>query len=180
MTDDIALLREFSVSQSESAFRELVTRHMNFVYSSALRQVLDPQLAEEVSQAVFIILARKADTLKPGVVLGGWLHYTTRNVAANALKAEFRRRQRETEAHAESLAQSEPAESVWRELLPLLDEALERLKPAERDALVLRYFESRSLSEVATAMGLEERAAQKRVSRGLEKLRGIFLKRGVS
>jgi RNA polymerase sigma factor (sigma-70 family) len=179
MTDDMQLLREYSSSGSESAFSELVSRHVNFVYSSALRQVRDPQLAEEVSQAVFIILARKATSLQPGVVLGGWLHQTTRNVAANVLRSEFRRRQRETEAHAESAAQSGHSESVWREMLPLLDDALERLKPAERDALVLRYFQNRSLQEVATALGLQERAAQKRVARSLDKLRGIFLKRGV-
>lgn len=178
--DDIALLREYAATRSDRAFAELVSRHLPLVYSSALRQVGDPHLAEEVTQAVFIVLARKAASLDSRIILGGWLHRTTRHVAANALQAEFRRRRRETEALKEASMQKESCESVWREMLPVLDEALSCLRPVDRDALVLRYFENRTLQEVATALGLHERAAQKRIARGLEKLRNLLLKRGLA
>jgi RNA polymerase sigma factor (sigma-70 family) len=178
--DDMDLVREYAATRSDRAFAELVSRHIGLVYSAALRQVRDEHLAEEVTQAVFIVLARKAASLDSKVILGGWLHLTTRHIAANALQAEFRRRRRETEAHMESAMQQESSESVWREMLPLLDEALSRLRPGDRDALVLRYFENRTLQEVAAALGLQERAAQKRVARSLEKLRNLLLSRGVA
>ena len=178
MSDDMVLVRQYAQSQSESAFATLLTRHVPLVYSAALRQTRDPHLAEDITQAVFIILARKAGRLSPKTILSGWLYRTTQYVTANTLHAEYRRLRRETRAHMESVADKESGDSVWQEMLPLLDEAMERLRATERDALVLRYFENRSLREVAVGLGLQERAAQKRVARSLEKLRGFFLKRG--
>ncbi len=178
-TDDMELVQAYASTHSDSAFSEIVSRHLNLVYSSALRQVRDPHLAQEVTQAVFIILARKAASLGPGTILPGWLHRTTGFVSANALQAEYRRQRRETEASMENFLQNESSESVWQNMLPILDEALSRLRQTDRDALVLRYFENKSLKEVATALGLQERAAQKRVIRSLEKVRIFFLKRGV-
>ena len=178
--DDMALVREYAQSGSDSAFAQIVSRHLNLVYSAAFRQVRDPHLAQEITQAVFIVLARKAASLGPGIIVSGWLQRTTVYVAANALQAEFRRQRREKEASVQGLLQNENSESVWRNMFPLLDEALARLRQTDRDALVLRYFENRSLQEVATALGMQERAAQKRVFRSLEKVRSFFLKRGVS
>jgi RNA polymerase sigma factor (sigma-70 family) len=178
MNDDMALVREFAASQSEQAFETLVSRHVNLVYSAALRQARDADLAQEITQAVFIILARKAGSLSPKTILSGWLYRTARFAAADALKIQRRRQLREQEAFMEGVLQNE-SDAAWEQLSPLLDEAMARLRDKDRDAIVLRFFENKSLQEVGAALGLEERAAQKRVARSLEKLRAFFAKRGV-
>jgi uncharacterized protein (TIGR03435 family) len=177
--DDMRLVREYAARQSESAFAALVSRHTNLVYSAALRQTRDPQLAEEVTQVVFIILARKAASLGAKTVLTGWLYRTAGYVSGSALKRELRRQHREQEAYMQSELDAQ-AGSTWNQLSPLLDEAMLRLGQTDRDALVLRFFEGRSLNEVGAALGASEDAAKKRVSRALEKLRAFFARRGVS
>ena len=178
-TDDMRLVREFAAHLSESAFATLVSRHTNLVYSAALRQTRDPQLAEEVTQVVFIILARKAASLGAKTILTGWLYRTAGYVSGSALKRELRRQHREQEAYMQSELDAQ-AGSTWKQLSPLLDEAMLRLGQTDRDALVLRFFEGRSLNEVGHALGASEEAAKKRVNRALDKLRNFFAKRGVS
>jgi RNA polymerase sigma factor (sigma-70 family) len=180
MNDDMLLVREYAASQSEPAFETLVSRHINLVYSAALRQVRDPHLAEEISQAVFVILARKAGSLGSKTILSGWLYRTARFAAADALKIQRRRQRREQEACMQSTFDDHPMDAAWQELSPLLDEAMAQLRDKDRDALVLRYFENKSLREVGDALGLQERAAQKRVARGLEKLHSFFARRGIA
>ena len=172
------LVQEFAARQSESAFATLVSRHANLVYSAALRQTRDPQLAEEVTQVVFILLARKAASLGAKTILTGWLYRTACYVSGSALKRELRRQRREQEAFMQSELDAE-TDSSWQQMSPLLDEAMLRLGQTDRDALVLRYFEGRSLDEVGSALGGSEEAAKKRVNRALEKLRKYFSKRGV-
>ena len=182
MTDipDAELLEQFARNESEEAFAELVRRHIALVHSVALRHTDNPQHAQEITQAVFIILARKAASLGRKTVLGGWLYHTARLTAANFRRAEFRRVRREQEAFMQSTLEETPSNNVWQELSPLLEEAMAHLGATDRDAVVLRFFENKSLAEVGTALGLEERAAQKRVNRALEKLRKLFSKRGVT
>lgn len=139
-----------------------------------------PHLAEEVAQTVFILLARKAGSLSPRTILPGWLFRTVRYVAAAALKQEARRQRREQEAFMESATLANETDPLWEQLSPLLDEAMSDLREKDRDAIVLRYFENKSLREVGAALGVNDQAAHKRVSRSLEKLRAFFARRGVA
>ena len=177
--DDMDLLREYARRASDEAFSGLVTRHLDLVYSAALRQVRDAHLAQEVTQAVFLILARKAGVLSEGTILAGWLLRTTRFAARHALRTEHRRQLREQKA-----AQMEPiettADEAWDDIAPLLDEAMAQLGETDRNAIALRFFEKKNLREVGEAMGSNEEAAKKRVARALEKLRAFFTKRGAT
>ena len=178
--DDMALVREFAGHQTEAAFAALVERHIGLVYSAAFRQTGDAHLAEEITQAVFIILARKAASLGQNTILPAWLYRTTRFSSANALKIQRRRLAREQEAYMQSTVQTEEAEAAWQQLAPLLDDAMADLGERDRAAVVLRYFENRPWQEVAALLKVTEDAAQKRVTRALEKLRALFVRRGVA
>jgi uncharacterized protein (TIGR03435 family) len=177
--DDIELLAQYARDTSEVAFATLVTRHVNLVCSTALRSVGNPLAAEEITQAVFIILAKKARNLSPRIILSGWLYQTARLTAANFLRGEIRRQQREQEAYMQSLLnESEP--ELWSRIAPFLDAAMAGLGEKDRNAVVLRFFENRSLGEVGRALGASEDAAKMRVNRALQKLRKFFTKRGIT
>ena len=176
---DMDLLREYSRQGSEAAFAELVQRHISLVYSVALRHVGSAASAEEITQAVFVILARKGARLRPATVLESWLYETTRLTSLSFLRGERRRQLREQEAYMQSTLQ-EPSEApIWNQLAPLLDEALARLGHKDREAVILRYFKEKNLGDVAAALQVSESAAQSRVHRAVDKLRRFFSKRGL-
>ncbi|MGH7994149.1 MAG: RNA polymerase sigma factor, partial [Limisphaerales bacterium] len=181
--DDMALLREFAERHSEAAFEELAKRRIGFVYSAALRQVREPHLAEDVTQAVFIILAQKAGNISDKTVLTGWLFKTTRFAVLAQIRAAARRQRQEKEVQMQTELQSElsaaASNPLWEEMSPLLDEALATLGEIDRQAVLLRFFENKSLAEVGSHLGTGEDTARKRVSRALEKLRRFFNRRGV-
>jgi RNA polymerase sigma factor (sigma-70 family) len=175
--DDITLLKQYA-GGDESAFTAVFERHVNLVYTAALRQARNPSQAEEVTQAVFILLAQKAKSLSPKTVLSGWLYQAARLTTASLIKREIRRQRREQEVYMQSL--TEPDSPLWEQISPLLDEAMGRLGENDRNAIVLRYFENKTPQEAAAALNLKEVTARKRVSRALEKLQKLFSKRGIA
>ncbi len=195
MTTDAELLQRYTATRSEAAFAELVQRHVNLVYSAALRQVNgDAHLAQDVAQTVFTDLARKADSLMRGrdasSPLTGWLYTSAHFAAAKIVRGENRRRDREEKFMREPTSDNAPdasragafaeAGADWEKLRPTLDDAMHELKETDREAILLRYFENRPFAEVGVKLGLNENAARMRVERALEKLRTAFARRGVA
>lgn len=177
--NDSDLLRDYAENGSESAFAELVNRHIGLVYSVALRVVVDPHLAEDVTQATFAILARAARPLASRAFLSSWLHRTASNQAAKLVRGEMRRRAREREAYAMQIVPVE-ADPVWKQIAPMLDAALNKLAEGDRAVILLRFFEKKTAADIAAALNLSEEAAQKRASRALDRLRGLLSSQGAA
>lgn len=181
MTEDGRLLRDYARNGSEEAFAEVVRRHLDLVYSTALRAVNgDQHLAQDICQSVFIDLGRKAPHLARRQVLGGWLYTSTCFAAAKAVRSERRRQAREVAAYAMNEPAADNQEMDWEHLRPILDSAMLELKEADREAVLLRFFERRSLAEVGSRLGLSENAARMRIDRALDRLRERLGRRGVS
>ena len=177
---DAQLLRAYARTGSEAAFAELVRRHVDFVYSAARRMVRDRHLAEDVTQGVFVALAKKSAQLHDRPVLSGWLHRTAQNIAAQTVRTIERRRAREQEAATLNELLAVEADASWENIAPHLDSALGELAEADRDALLLRYFERKTSPEMAKLLGIGDEAAQKRVSRAVDRLRECLASRGVT
>lgn len=181
MTSDCELLRRYAETRSEEAFSELVRRHVDLVYSAALRQVGgDDALARDVSQEVFTDLARKSVSLAGRDNLTGWLYTGTRFAAIKAVRTERRRAAREQEAQAMyELLDNKASEPDWNQIHAVLDEAMHELKESDREAILLRYFENLALGQVGERLGLSENTARMRVDRAVERLRSVLDRRGV-
>ena len=180
MSESQALLSEYATNGTETAFREIVSRYLDFVYSTALRLVDGhTQLAEDVTQMVFISLAKHARSLSSRVMLGGWLHQRTFHLATKAARSERRRQIREREAVAMNNLHDD-SNAPWREVAPILDEAITQLAPADRTAILLRFFERRDFCSVGRAVGSHEDAARMRVNRAVEKLHALLKARGAT
>ena len=186
---DSQLLRAYAESHDESAFAELVRRHIDLVYSAAVRMVCDSHLAEDVTQGVFVALSKNAGQLADRPVLSGWLHRTAQNIAAQTVRTDVRRRAREQEAGVmnellspgSDLSRRSGTEAdAWEQILPHLDAALGELREPDRDSVLLRYFEKKSAQEMAELLGISAETAQKRVNRAVERLREFFSKRNVT
>jgi RNA polymerase sigma factor (sigma-70 family) len=179
MTPDSELLTRYTTERDDSAFAELVHRHLGHVYSTALRLVGgDAHLAEDVAQTVFTELARKAAALCDRPVLSGWLHTTARFSASKVVRAEQRRRQRHQSTLTMPSNSSPSSEPDWDQVRAFLDDTIGELSDPERDALMLRYFEKKPLGEVGAALGVSEDAARMRVDRAVDKLRVRLALRG--
>ncbi len=175
---DLELLQKYAQENSHEAFAEVVKRHINLVYSVALRLVRSNELAEEVAQSTFTDLARNAKSFGTETVLAAWLYQIAKRTAIDAIRRETRRQSREQTA-VEIIAMN-ATDGDWTRIEPILDEAVEELEGADRAAVLLRYFEDKSLREVGQTLGISEDAAQKRVSRAVDRLRELIGKRGVT
>jgi len=178
--DDNALLREFADQRSETAFAELVQRHLNLVFSVAMRYAGNPADAQDIAQAVFLILAKKAGNLRQRTTLTGWLYETTRLTAGQLCRARRRQQIRDQEAYMQSTLDQAGSNEIWRQIAPHLEDAMSRLNERDRALLALRFYENKTGTEAARLLGIEAEAAHKRTTRALEKLRKIFAKHGVT
>ena len=176
--DDNSLLTQYAEKNSGEAFAAIISRHINKVYSVALRQTGNPGHAEEITQAVFVVLARKANSLSKRIILSAWLYETARLTSLTFLRTEIRRARREQEACMQNVS-NESIKDTWTEIAPFLDAAMASLNKTDRQALLLRFFDGKNLAEVGLALGTPENTARMRVSRALEKLRRFFAKYGV-
>jgi RNA polymerase sigma factor (sigma-70 family) len=187
LSEEGQLLSQYVDTQSQEAFGQLVDRYVNLVHAAARRQVGDGDLARDVTQAVFLVLAEKAAELKHDRPLSAWLLQVTRYASANAVRARLRRARHEqraaqmaTTTTATTTTIGDDSNSEWQRLSPLLDEGMGRLRAKDRDVLLLRFFEQKTAREVADAMGISEDAAEKRIARAVAKLRDFFQRRGVA
>jgi RNA polymerase sigma factor (sigma-70 family) len=174
---DAELLGEYAGTRSEAAFAEIVRRHINLVYSTSLRRVNDPHLAEDVTQSVFFVLAKKAGKISTSTVLAGWLYQTARFISRDAIKMKMRREQHEQIA-ARLRAESR-ADETWPKISPLLESAMDDLGSRDRDVILLRFFEGLEIGEIARAVGVPANTVSKRLQRAIERLRRYFSDRGV-
>jgi RNA polymerase sigma factor (sigma-70 family) len=181
MIDDGTLLRRYATENAEDAFAEIVQRHLPLVYSAALRRLGgDAHRAQDVAQLVFCAVARDARRLSSRPVLAGWLYTATRNAAIDVIRSEKRRRVREQEAQVmEEIASDTEPPTDWTRLRPVLDSAMDQLSNTDREAILLRYFQSRAFADIGRTLGLNEDTARKRVDRAVERLEDLLRRRGI-
>src|SRR6185437_11244689 len=184
MVEEITLLKDYASTGSQSAFTELARRYIDLVYSAARRQVYnDAHAAEDVTQAVFLLLAQKAKSIPVDRPLSSWLMTVTAYCAANARRKRNRRETYEGRAAVEAKAGQRSDrgsdEPDWDRLAPMLDAGIQKLNAVDRDAILLRFMEQKTLRHVGESLGISEEAAQKRVTRAVDKLREFFHRKGI-
>ncbi|HZQ45761.1 MAG TPA: sigma-70 family RNA polymerase sigma factor, partial [Verrucomicrobiae bacterium] len=177
MKTDRELLREYAERGSGSAFQALVQRHLDLVFATALRGVKDAGAAQELTQNVFITLARKASWLRGEISLAGWLHRTALFEVRHWWRGELRRQRREQTA-VELGTTMKDEDSLLKNLAGELDEGLLSLRETDRQALMLRYFEGRSHREIGDLLGAREDAVRMRIDKALDRLTHFFRRRG--
>ena len=180
MTDDGRLLEQWKRQKSQAAFAALVTRHLDFVYSVCLRETQDAALAEDTTQVVFLLLSRKSPSFGPDTRLTGWLFQTARFACKNARRRDASRRRLEQNVGQQMLSEAQGQDALWEQVAPHLNAALVSLGAKDREAVLLRFADGLSFSELGTALGTSEDAARMRLNRALTRLRGFFAKQGVS
>ena len=167
---DATLLTDFAIRRDENAFASLVDRYADMVYGTALRKCGSVEIAEEACQNVFVLLARKADSIRSAKALGVWLHRAVLLESRRLLRKEsnYRRKMKRYADNFES--ESQTKEPEWNPMLPLLDDAINKLSESDRRMIVWRFFEGRTFKEIGAGVGESDDTCQKRTSRALEKL----------
>jgi RNA polymerase sigma factor (sigma-70 family) len=173
------LLHQYVAMRSDAAFAELGRRYAGLVYATCLREIGDRTLAEDVAQDVLLLMSRKANTLQRHETLAGWLYSAARYLSKNLLKQERRRQMNEARAAESTIAASDTGNRLWERIEPHLHEALDHLKPADREAVLLRFVAEQSFAEVGSRLGLSENTARMRVNRALDRLRVYLRKAGI-
>lgn len=176
-TDDRQLLRAYAEQRSHEAFATLAAKYADMVFRTALRRTRDRELAEDVTQAVFIVLARSAGTLRAKESIAGWLHQTAVFAAGNALRAEERRKRHERNAARIDLSETSDDLEI-RDLAAIVEQELHRLPGMDRKLLILHFLEGIPIQQAADDLQISLEAARKRLSRALEKLRKRLARRG--
>src|SRR5688500_13312901 len=177
--DDAALLAQ-AARGSREALAAVARRYVAFVYNTAVRHVRDPHLAEDVAQAVFVILARKVHRIKPGTLLHAWLFATTRYAAKNALRMQARRAHHESKAAAAAKTRgADKTVPVPVFIEAMLDDAMAELGETDRSAVLLCYFGEKNWREVGARIGSAEDAARMHVGRAVAQMRAFFARRGM-
>jgi len=181
MTEDAELLSRYATERSEAAFTEFTRRHVDLVYSAALRMVGgNVHSAQDVAQQVFTEAVRQVNNLARHPAPVGWLYTTTRLMALRVNRTEQRRKAREQEAHTMNEILHDDSPSDWSQLSPVIEDALHELSDKDRHAILLRFFQNKTLNEVGAGLNLSENAARMRVERALDKLRGKLARRGIT
>lgn len=175
---DRDLLKRYAETKSDAAFTEIRRRYARLVYSACLRESGDATLAEDAAQGVFLLLSRKAAGLVSHDSLAGWLFLASRYITRNLMKQDRRRQMNEAQAaqHRPSGSQSNP---LWDAIEPLLHEALDALKPDDREAILLRYYQEETLAEIGARFRASENTVRMRINRGLERVRLHLSRAGV-
>lgn len=177
---DSELIRIYVDDEDRQAFAQLVGRHIHWVNSMARRLVRDSAMADDVTQAVFVLLARKARSLRHEITLSTWLFTVTRYCASSMLRNEIRRRKHERQAAAMRSTQIESGEPTWEQLWPMLDEMVGQLRTSDRQAVLMRFYEKMTFPQIGQALQISEEAARKRVERAVDQLRESFARKGVA
>jgi RNA polymerase sigma factor (sigma-70 family) len=177
---DGELLRLYLEQESEEAFTELGRRYARLIYTTCLHETQNPTLAEDAAQGVYLLLSRKARSLTRSDTLAGWLYVAARYVAKNLMKQERRRQMNETRASLAAEPTAASQNPLWERIEPHFYHALDHLKPAEREAILLRYVQEQTLAEVGATLGVTENTARMRVNRALEKIRSHLARAGIT
>jgi len=171
MESGITLLQRYRETSSAEAFALLAQRYGGMVYSAALRVTGNTHDAEDVAQECFLTLARQAGTIRSSV--SGWLHSLAVSRAKNLCREHTRRRKRE------ATAMGTPDSPSWSEISPRIDEAIQDLPDDHRIAIIARFLEGRTQSELAEEWGVNQSTVSRRIEKALDSLRALLRRRGI-
>src|SRR5579883_683658 len=172
---DADLLERFATQRDETAFESLLCRHGPLVWSVCRRVLDEEHTAEDAFQATFLVLVRKARSVRKQASIRSWLHGVALRVALRARQQEQLRHRRELETPSRG-----PGEATWHDVRPILDEEIQRLPEKYRLPVILCYLEGHTNDEAARLLNCPRGTIATRLARARERLRSRLLRRGVT